>query len=509
MNEYPHKKLQENHVFSEQKNIPFWFRAILARLRFLIAFGLLFLLISSWDQLLSVWERLTSLPQTETAISSDTEFFCPMDPGVSSDWPEKCPVCNMTLVKRKRGEMPVLPDGSISRMQYSPDRLWLGGIQTVAAVEEPLIRTLSLKGVFENTGEPTVISQVFNRDLPWLTPESNVLIEPETGSSFYPAWQVLGMNLEPAQHPSFRSLRVRIDIGSGSAAPSGSPVVLKVTTPVECLEPFKSLPSFPPELVAGEARTVFQCMDHRDVVSLTAGRCPRDQQDLMRRPLTIRQRLRWWCPMHPGVTADAAGGACEPCGGMKLIPHIIGYRAPGMVLAVPASAVIQDGDKSMVYVDRGGGVFEGRLVTVGPRCGDFVPVATGLEPGDKVAAKGAFLLDAETQLNPALAGVYFGAAGRSVPTTNPEGPTQLSKEQQALLNLSEADQTLAERQNICPVTKKRLGSMGVPPRLEINGQIIFVCCEGCTDALNSQPEKYLSKLPVSGSKKPQGKEPMR
>jgi len=40
-------------------------------------------------------------------------------------------------------------------------------------------------------------------------------------------------------------------------------------------------------------------------------------------------------------------------------------------------------------------------------------VLEGLAPGDKVAAAGAFLIDAETRLNPAAAATYFGGRGGS------------------------------------------------------------------------------------------------
>ena len=49
------------------------------------------------------------------------------------------------------------------------------------------------------------------------------------------------------------------------------------------------------------------------------------------------------------------------------------------------------------------GVFEGREVVLGPRIGDRFPVLEGLAPGEKVAAAGAFLIDAESRLNPAPA----------------------------------------------------------------------------------------------------------
>ena len=35
----------------------------------------------------------------------------------------------------------------------------------------------------------------------------------------------------------------------------------------------------------------------------------------------------------------------------------------------------------------------------------------GLAAGDRVAAAGSFLVDAETRLNPAAASTYFGASG--------------------------------------------------------------------------------------------------
>lgn len=70
------------------------------------------------------------------------------------------------------------------------------------------------------------------------------------------------------------------------------------------------------------------------------------------------------------------------------------------VLAVPESAVIDTGTRKVVYVETEPGVFEGRAVVLGPRSGDLYPVLEGLEPGERVAAAGAFLIDAESRLNP-------------------------------------------------------------------------------------------------------------
>jgi membrane fusion protein, copper/silver efflux system len=73
----------------------------------------------------------------------------------------------------------------------------------------------------------------------------------------------------------------------------------------------------------------------------------------------------------------------------------------GEVLSVPESAVIDTGSRKVVYVESEPGVFEGREVVLGSRIGSHFPVLEGLSPGETVAAAGAFLIDAESRLNPA------------------------------------------------------------------------------------------------------------
>jgi Cu(I)/Ag(I) efflux system membrane fusion protein len=70
------------------------------------------------------------------------------------------------------------------------------------------------------------------------------------------------------------------------------------------------------------------------------------------------------------------------------------------VLSVPESAVVDTGSRKVVYVESEPGVFEGREVILGPRIGNRFPVLEGLAPGEKVAASGAFLIDAESRINP-------------------------------------------------------------------------------------------------------------
>lgn len=74
----------------------------------------------------------------------------------------------------------------------------------------------------------------------------------------------------------------------------------------------------------------------------------------------------------------------------------------GPALAVPASAVIDDGERQVVFVAKGDGVFEPRDIVAGPRAGSFIAVRDGLAAGEVVVSEGVFLIDAESNLQAAL-----------------------------------------------------------------------------------------------------------
>lgn len=172
------------------------------------------------------------------------------------------------------------------------------------------------------------------------------------------------------------------------------------------------------------------------------------------------------------------------------------------VLSVPESAVVDRGRERLVYVETMPGQFDGVAVEVGRRCGAFYPVLKGLKSGQRVATAGAFLIDAETRLNPSLAAGYFGAnRSATIPTaspppaatTSPNKPVAPAKAKPTPA-LSPADQTLADHQKICPVTELPLNSMGGPVPVTVAGRKVFICCVGCEARLKQEPQKYLARL---------------
>jgi hypothetical protein len=71
---------------------------------------------------------------------------------------------------------------------------------------------------------------------------------------------------------------------------------------------------------------------------------------------------------------------------------------------------------------------------------------------------------------------------------------QEAKVQAALAKLSDADRPLALAQKFCPIQKTRLGIMGKPDRIEIDGQPVFLCCSGCEDDARADPKKTLDQV---------------
>jgi uncharacterized protein (TIGR03000 family) len=62
-----------------------------------------------------------------------------------------------------------------------------------------------------------------------------------------------------------------------------------------------------------------------------------------------------------------------------------------------------------------------------------------------------------------------------------------------LAKLSPEDRKLAEAQKVCAVQRdNRLGAMGVPVKVMIHGQPVFLCCQGCEETALADPDKTLA-----------------
>jgi RND family efflux transporter MFP subunit len=74
-------------------------------------------------------------------------------------------------------------------------------------------------------------------------------------------------------------------------------------------------------------------------------------------------------------------------------------------LTVPVDAVLDAGERKTVFVDRGNGFFEPRQVTTGQRSGNRIQILSGLKTGERIVTSGDFLIDSESQMKAAAAGM--------------------------------------------------------------------------------------------------------
>lgn len=418
---------------------------VAARVRFVLLVGGLLGLIAVWPLLQNHWAKWTRPAPAGGSISSDTEYWCPMCPGVVSDWPSKCPVCSMTLVRRQKGDMTPLPDGVVARVQLSPYRLQLAGIRTSPVEYRRLEHEVTVGGLLEpspGASALTLAADVFEPDARALAVGQEGRVSCDAAPDETVAGRV--MEITPAATPAAgRRVKVRVENPRGELRP-GLYAAAKFLTPVSRLDSSErvELDRWRDRVATGLA------------VAPLGGFAPSGPHD----PLA--------------VLLDTAAGRVA--------------AREGYSLCVPESAVIDTGTRRVVYVESMPNTFDAVEVRLGRRCGDFYPVRSGVAAGQRVAAAGAVLLDAETRLNPSLAASYFGSGSRT-PAAAKSPATAASP--------ASDDRELIARQKICPVGGGDLDAMGGPVKLVVDGRVVFVCCEGCEKPLREKPAFYLQKLP--------------
>ena len=415
---------------------------MLVRLRFPLMLVGVVAVIAYWPWLRNHFDRITRPGSNiSSAVSRDIEYWCPMCPGVVTDWPAKCPVCHMELVRRTKGEATPLPDGVIARMQFTPYRVQLAGIRTSAVEFMPLEWEAKAGGRIEQpaTDRLEIDVDVADSGLAVVRPglKGEMQFDQWPGRSFDARVRDVGPRVDPETH----TIRVR----------------LVVSDPQHELKP--------------------------GLFAIVRLRAPLTHVDA----ITRRDADEWRDQTAANLALRSLPAFAGPAPGFETLLDQscrLAFRSLGLTLAIPVASVIDTGDRKVVFVERMPGMFDGLEVTLGARCGDYYPVVRGVSPGDRVVTAGAFLLDAETRLNPSLAASYFGAASRPSrpPPTSPTPPTS-------------EDEKLIARQKICPVTDEELGSMGAPVKLIVDGRPVFICCKGCEKELRSNAKKYLAKIP--------------
>ncbi len=551
----------------------------LARLRFIGVLAVIGIVITQWDLLANYYDKWTRPGTAEAGHGgSDVEWFCPMHSSVVRDnSKDKCPICFMPLSKRKKGDQheEALPAGIVNRVQLSPYRVVLAGVQTTKVEYQPLSKEINAVGYveFNERGQRTVSARVAGRIDKLYVNETGQMVDKgdDLALLYSPELVVSEQNLLDARRPGASmdlvSATERLELlGVGTdqideIQRRGKPSTeLKIRSPISGHVIKKYIregqyvqEGMPLYDVADLSSVWIQAQVYEDDLEFL----PSDQQshkemnEADRLPVvantrafadepfygtlafiyphvdqdtrTVSVRFELDNPGHklrPGSTAtvtikvppqklpmfarigDSGGTAKE-------------MLAEGRVLAVPEASVIDTGSQTIVYRETTPGVFEGMLVKIGPRMagphnGTWYPVLSGLSAGDEVVASGSFLVDAETRLNPAAGSIYFGGSGSgsksgsSVTNVRPSTPDDEEAKLKAVFaRMPEEDRKLVEAQQFCPIlSDNKLGSMGEPVKLMVDGQPVFVCCAGCKKGVLDHPQETLAKVASLKQKKP-------
>jgi Cu(I)/Ag(I) efflux system membrane fusion protein len=101
------------------------------------------------------------------------------------------------------------------------------------------------------------------------------------------------------------------------------------------------------------------------------------------------------------VEVDNADGALKP----EMFADVALKTALGQGLVAPESALLDTGERTLVFVDHADGRLEPREVHAGAKVAEGVQVLDGLSEGERVVTAASFLLDSESSLKAALAAI--------------------------------------------------------------------------------------------------------
>lgn len=100
------------------------------------------------------------------------------------------------------------------------------------------------------------------------------------------------------------------------------------------------------------------------------------------------------------LDVENAGGRLKP--GMYATLEL--EQPLGEVVALPEDAVIDTGQRKVVFIQAGDSSYQPREVRLGRKAGGYYEVLGGVAPGERVAVSSQFLLDSESRLRAAAGG---------------------------------------------------------------------------------------------------------
>uniref|UniRef100_A0A832I567 Efflux RND transporter periplasmic adaptor subunit n=1 Tax=Eiseniibacteriota bacterium TaxID=2212470 RepID=A0A832I567_UNCEI len=389
--------------------------------------------------------------EKRAAPSAATTYLCPMHPQIVQDRPGECPICGMDLVPKEAGAGASSHAGDVpglTTIHVSPERVQLIGVRTAVAARRPLggerelvgfiapdegrlarvqlrvagwVQSLAVSREGERVAAGQPLLTLYSPEL--FQSEQEFLIELGAGAApgapggmdheagalaaARRRLQLLGLpEDEIARLERTREASTRVAI----RAPVAGTVLERGVVEGQYVGPDTPL------LTLADLTRVWVVADlyEQDLAHVRAG----DRVRFVTDALPGRRwegRIEFVYPtvstesrtVRARLTLDNRDGLLRP--GMYGRVYVAGGGAPTTV--VPSEAVIRTGEVDYVFLARADGHFEPRRVTLGRSADDWLEILSGLAPGDTVVASASFLIDSESRLEAAIAGMSAAPSG--------------------------------------------------------------------------------------------------
>ncbi len=158
---------------------------------------------------------------------------------------------------------------------------------------------------------------------------------------------------------------------------------------------------------------------------------------------------------------------------------------------VPADAILDSGRRHIVFVDRGNGYFEPRRVKTGWRLGDRVEIVAGLKPGERIVASGNFLIDSETRMQLAVAGMCRTGSEDPVSRAKAAKPAASPAHHGEVIPL--ANDAAMAKDPACGLTVVKETALRAGRTSEYQGKTYYFDTDGCKQRFDKDPQRYLTE----------------
>jgi len=379
--------------------------------------------------------------QPESSSTAQEEYYtCPMHLSVRKDKPGACPVCGMALVKKTAAKE--MSDGdmaSLEAVRLSSTQRVMANVATATVERRMLNKEINAVGVVE-VAEPNFkhISSRFPGRL-------EKLYLSYTGQQVKvgdPVAEVYSPEAISAQQEFLLALQSQeiSKTATGTIANTSAELLEQAKQKLVLLGLERLIPELEQTRKAREIVTTYSPIrgtvlkksvdpqhytwvgeDMYDVADLSIVWMYLEAYEKDIRFVKIGQPVRMTSEAYPNEaftgkvtfidptinnetrTVRVRAEFANPAGKLRLGLYV---KAQIMIpindaVVVPASAVLNTGKRTVVWVEVSENMFEPREVVVGAQTAEYYEVLQGLQGGEKVVVTGGFLLDSESQLQQA------------------------------------------------------------------------------------------------------------